>query len=121
MDAVLKQWPIKLRDISIVAPYFHRASLLIAADCAAYAYPAFHGRLTEGKTLVITCPCNEALLHDRVRNILVYNDILDVTLVKVSSDCCAVFPVAVMNAIKNSGKDIPLRMMTVFPDGEVVD
>ena len=33
----LKQWPIKLWKVPIVSPYYHRAHLLIAADCSAFA------------------------------------------------------------------------------------
>jgi hypothetical protein len=38
----LVQWPIKLWKAPIVLPYYHHAHLLVAADCSAFSYPAFH-------------------------------------------------------------------------------
>ena len=38
----LLQWPIKLWKISETAPYFHRAHLLVVADCAALCHVNRH-------------------------------------------------------------------------------
>ena len=40
--ADLSQWPVQIKLIPVRAPYFQGAHLLIAADCAAYAYGDFH-------------------------------------------------------------------------------
>ena len=38
----LSQWPVQIKLVPVNAPYFDGANLLIAADCAAYAYGNFH-------------------------------------------------------------------------------
>ena len=40
----LFQWPVQIKLVPVNAPYFDGARLLIAADCTAYAYAAFHER-----------------------------------------------------------------------------
>lgn len=42
--------------IRINAPYFDGARLLIAADCTAYAYAAFHERFIKGHITLVGCP-----------------------------------------------------------------
>lgn len=45
-----------LKSIRINAPYFDGARLLIAADCTAYAYAAFHERFIKGHITLVGCP-----------------------------------------------------------------
>jgi len=52
----LRQWPVQLHLVSPSAPYFKKADVVLAADCAAYAYGDFHNRFLKGKALAIACP-----------------------------------------------------------------
>ena len=52
----LRQWPVQIRLVPINAPYFAGAKLLIAADCTAYAYAAFHERFIRGHITLVGCP-----------------------------------------------------------------
>lgn len=45
-----------MKSIRINATYFDGARLLIAADCTAYAYAAFHERFIKGHTTLVGCP-----------------------------------------------------------------
>jgi hypothetical protein len=116
------QWPLKLMRISSVSPYFHRAHLLLAADCTAFSYGQFHRALMEGRTLVIGCPdAYGESFYDKLAEIVRLNDLRSVTLVRMDAPCCRRMTDAVILAIRKSGRDIPLRLMTVFAEGEVVD
>ena len=46
---------MQIKLVPVNAPYFDGARLLIAADCTAYAYAAFHERFIKGHiTLVLS-------------------------------------------------------------------
>ena len=52
----LSQWPVQIRLVPVNAPYFNNTSLLVAADCTAYAYGNFHNDFIRGKTVIVGCP-----------------------------------------------------------------
>ena len=52
--------------------------------------------------------------------ILSNNDITDVTVVRMEVPCCSGLMKAVENAIKNSGKNIPLKKVTISSRGGVL-
>ena len=52
----LRQWPVQIKLVPTNAPYFDGAKLLIAADCTAYAYAAFHERFIRGHITLVGCP-----------------------------------------------------------------
>ena len=57
----LRQWPVQIRLAPAKAPYFENAHLLIAADCAAYAYGAFHRDFIKNRIALIGCPKLDAV------------------------------------------------------------
>jgi hypothetical protein len=116
------QWPLKLMRISSLSPFFHRAKLVFAADCAAYSYAAFREAFGGEGTLVIGCPdAFGERLYYKLAEVLALNDILGVTLVRMDTACCNRTRAAVMAAIRASRKDIPLNIVTLFTEGETVD
>ncbi|MFQ7036173.1 MAG: ATP-binding protein, partial [Candidatus Borkfalkia sp.] len=52
----LSQWPVQIKLVSVNAPYFQGARLLVAADCTAYACGDFHGRFIRGRVTLVGCP-----------------------------------------------------------------
>lgn len=117
----LVQWPIKLWKISPSAPYFHKAHLLILADCAALAYGGLNQAL-EGRLPLLCCPEMDYEITVKLADILKYNDIQSVTVVRMDSPCCADLTEQVMRAVKLARKTfIPIRTSTAFIDCEIVE
>ena len=52
----LQNWPVQIKLAPVNAPYFNGSKLLIAADCTAYAYAAFHQDFIRNKVTLIGCP-----------------------------------------------------------------
>ena len=117
----LMQWPIKLWKISETAPFFHGAHLLIAADCTAYSYGNFHRDFMKDKVTMIGCPKLDAVNYaEKLTEIFRGNDIRSVTVTRMTVPCCGGLPYAVKTAIENSGKKIPLQIVTISPDGRII-
>ena len=117
-NSALTHWPVQIKLAPINAPYFDGADLLIAADCCAYAYGNFHGDFMKGKKTLIGCPKLDMIDYsEKLTAILMNNDIKSVTVTRMEVPCCGGIEYAVKQAVANSGKDIPLEIVTVGLDG----
>lgn len=117
----LRQWPVQIKLAPVHAPYFHGAKLLIAADCAAYAYGNFHPDFMRGKVTLIGCPKLDGVDYsEKLTEIIRQNDIQSVTVVRMEVPCCGGIQNAVIAALKNSGKFIPWQVVTISTDGRIL-
>lgn len=116
----LRNFPIQIRLLPPNAPYLDGADLLIAADCTAYACGNFHHDFMQGKVTMIGCPKLDAVDYsEKLTQIFQQNHIRSVTVTRMTVPCCGGLPRAVELAIQNSGKHIPLQIVTIRPDGQV--
>ena len=117
----LRNFPIQIKLLPPNAPYFDGADLLIAADCTAYSYGNFHQDFMKDKVTMIGCPKLDMVDYsEKLTQIFLNNDIRSVTVTRMTVPCCGGLPYAVKKAIENSGKEIPLHIETITPDGKVV-
>lgn len=117
----LAQWPCQIKLAPIVAPYFNEASLLVAADCTAYAYANFHESFMKGKITLIGCPKLDAVDYsEKLTEILRRNDIRNVTILRMEVPCCGGLESAVKKALQNCGKTIPCNVVTLSIKGEIL-
>ncbi|MDO4481396.1 MAG: 4Fe-4S binding protein [Bacillota bacterium] len=117
----LSQWPVQIKLAPVNAPYFNGADLLIAADCTAYAYGSFHNDFIKGRITLIGCPkLDDVDYTDKLTEIIGNNDIKSVTVVRMQVPCCGGIENAVKNALRNSGRSIPVQVVTVSTDGRIV-
>ena len=80
----LSQWPVQIKLVPVNAPYFDGAKLLIAADCTAYAYAAFHERFIKGHITLVGCPKLDSVDYsEKLTEIIRNNDIKSVTVVRM--------------------------------------
>ena len=117
----LRQWPVQIKLAPVNAPYFDGCHLLIAADCTAYAYGNFHQDFIRGKVTLIGCPkLDEGDYSEKLAAILAQNNVKSVTVTRMTVPCCGGILRAVQNALAASGKDIPLQVAVIGPDGSLV-
>ncbi len=117
----LQNWPVQIRLAPLKAPYFDRANLLIAADCTAYAYGAFHSRFMKDKVTLIGCPKLDAADYsEKLAEILHQNDIASVSVIRMEVPCCGGLETAVKKAISESGKFLPSQVVTISTEGDII-
>lgn len=117
----LAQWPCQIKLVPVSAPYFAGADLLIAADCTAFAYANIHADFMKGRVTLIGCPKLDAVNYsEKLTEILKYNDIKSVTLLRMEVPCCGGLEMAVKKALENSQKQVPLQVYTVSIDGQLL-
>ena len=122
MESQLGQWPCQIKLAPVKAPYFQGAKLLIAADCAAYAYASFHQKFMRGKITLIGCPKLDGVDYSqKLTEILRENDIQSVTIARMEVPCCGGLEQAAKTALRNSGKFIPWQVVTFSTDGRVLN
>lgn len=117
----LSQWPVQIKLLPAAATFYQKADLLIAADCCAYAYSAFHRDFIRGKITLVGCPKLDAIDYsEKLTEIFSANAIKSVTLTRMEVPCCGGMAKAVQTAIKNSGKQLPLTVYTISAEGQTV-
>ena len=118
----LRQWPVQIKLAPVNAPYFDGAKLLIAADCAAYAYGNFHEDFIRGKITLIGCPkLDEGDYAEKLTAIFTQNNIKSVTVVRMEVPCCGGIENAVTRALQNCGKMIQWQVVTISTDGKILE
>jgi ferredoxin len=117
----LMNWPIQLMLVPVDAPYLKDADLLIAADCVAFSYPDFHQDMLKGKALIIGCPkLDEGDLYiEKLAEIFKPNNLKSITVAHMEVPCCFGLNHIVGEAMKLSGKKIPLKEITIGIQGDV--
>jgi ferredoxin len=117
----LKQWPVQIMLVPKDAPYFDNADLLVCADCVPFSYADFHRGLLKGKILLVGCPkLDDAVLYrDKISDILKNNNINSVTVAYMEVPCCFGLVRLVEDAVKISGKNIPVKNIEIGIKGDV--
>ena len=100
---------------------YEDCSLLIAADCTAYAYASFHDRYIAGRTVLIACPKLDGIDYsEKLSAIFEENNIRDIVLTRMAVPCCGGLEIAVRKAINMSGKNIPLTVDIISANGSII-
>jgi len=107
----LRNWPVQITLLPLKAPYYENADLLVAADCCAYAHAGFHGNFIKGHTLAVGCPKldNAAAYTEKLAAIIRGNTITSVAIAYMEVPCCTGLVRLVEEAVRLSGKKIPVH------------
>ena len=122
MPSRLRQFPVQIKLVPVNAPYVDGAHLLIAADCTAYAHGNFHEEFMKNRITLIGCPKLDAVDYtEKLTAIIAQNNVKSVTIARMSVPCCGGLEYAAKRAIQSSGKFIPWQVVTITPDGYILD
>lgn len=121
VQSCLSQWPVQIKLVPVNAPYFDNCNLLIAADCTAFAYGDFHNKFIKNRITLIGCPKLDMTDYsEKLSEILRLNNINTITVTRMQVPCCGGIENAVKNAVIKSGKNIPVEVVTITPDGNIL-
>lgn len=116
----LNHWPIQLHLVPTEAPFFQGADLLLAASCVPFAHAGFHAEILSGRSLIIACPKldrTEPYLG-KLTEILRRNDVRSLAVAVMEVPCCQGLVRLVRQALNDSGKSVPLKVMVIGIDGK---
>lgn len=120
-ESALSQWPVQIKLVPVNAPYFQGANLLVAADCTAFAYGAFHQDFIRNHVTLIGCPkLDEGDYTEKLTEIIRNNEIQSVKIVRMEVPCCGGLEHAVKRALQASGKFLPWQVVTISTNGEIL-
>ncbi len=120
LSSELRQWPTQLQLVPSSAPYLENAHLLIAADCVPFAYAEFHRDFIKGRVLVNACPKldDTGSFVEKLAAMIRNNDIQSITVTIMEVPCCRGMAMMAQEALKQSGKDVPLTIAVIGIDGQ---
>lgn len=118
----LSHWPIQIKLIGTVAPFLNDAELLVAADCTGFAVHDFHRRFLGDKKVLIGCPkLDDAMYYvEKFTEIFTNMSVKTVTCLRMEVPCCGGMTAVLKEAIKRSGKDIPLKEIIIGVKGDLL-
>ncbi|MBN2427907.1 MAG: 4Fe-4S binding protein [Deltaproteobacteria bacterium] len=120
--SALSHWPVQIRLVPPHAPFLKNADLLVAADCSPMAYGDFHRDLLAGKVVMMGCPKFDdiELYEERFRQIFSRAEVKSVTILVMEVPCCQGLPAIIKKALKDTGSNIPLEIITIGLQGKIL-
>lgn len=118
----LTNWPVQIKLVPATAPFLKDSHLLVAADCTAFAYPAFHQDFLEGKSLLVGCPKLDDVDEYVKKFAEIFNaaNIKKITVLTMEVPCCSKMPKIIQKALNIAGKDIPIEEIVIGTQGVVI-
>lgn len=120
LESTLTNWPVQLRLVPPSAPFLKGTDILLAADCAPFAYANFHQDFLKGHALIIACPKldNFEVHLSKLTEILKAAAPKSLTVLHMEVPCCFGLVHMAEQAIQASGRDILLHDITIGVRGE---
>lgn len=104
VPARLSNWPVQIKLAPANAPYFQGCDLLVAADCTAFAYGAFHEDFLKGRVCLIGCPKLDGVDYtEKLAQIIAENNVRSVRVARMQVPCCGGLEQAVRRAVAIAG------------------
>lgn len=122
LESQLAQWPIQLKLVPPTAPYFRNADLVLAADCAPFAYADFHRRFLRDRAVAIGCPkLDDASYYvEKLAEIILQGHLKSITVVHMEVPCCSGLLWIVKEALAKAGRAVQLQSVVIGIRGEIL-
>nr|WP_321354013.1 4Fe-4S binding protein [uncultured Draconibacterium sp.] len=119
----LTQWPVQMHLINPAASYFQGADLLVAADCAGFAYGNFHNDFIKGRKMVIACPKLDNSTDTYIYKLLQLIEeakVNTITVVIMEVPCCGGLSQMVTRATQMASRKVPVKEVVIGIKGDVL-
>ncbi len=119
----LRQWPVQLHLVNPNASFFQKKDVVLAADCAAYAFADFHKEFLKEKALAIACPkldTNKDIYIDKISMMIDDAEIKMLTVITMEVPCCNGLVFLVKQALKKSKRKIPAKNIVISMKGKIL-
>lgn len=123
VPSALTQWPVQMHLINPAASYFQGADLLVAADCAGFAYGNFHNDFIKGKKLVIACPKldqGKDIYIQKLTRLIDEARVNTITVVIMEVPCCGGLSQMIKMATQIASRKVPVKEVMISIRGEVL-
>ena len=119
--SMLGHWPVQLTLVPPLAPFLDHADLLLVADCVPFAYAGLHRDFIKDHAVLVACPKldNFDAHQAKLNEILRQSTIKSLTVLHMEVPCCSGLIRMADEAIRVSGKEIPLKDITIGMRGEI--
>lgn len=119
----LTQWPIQMHLVSPYAPYYRDSHFLLTADCVGFTIPDFHKDFLKGKSIAIACPkldTNQQIYSEKLTAMINESNLQSITVMIMQVPCCNGLLQLAQDAVNHSGKEIPVKVIIVGIQGEIL-
>lgn len=119
----LSQWPVQMHLINPAASYFQGADLLVAADCAGFAYGNFHNDFMKDRKMVIACPKLDQGTDIYVQKLVKLIDqsrVNTITVVIMEVPCCGGLSQMVKMATQMASRKVPVKEVVIGIKGDIL-
>lgn len=119
----LRQWPIQLHLVSSLATHYHKADVLLSADCVAYTVGEFHKDFLRGKSLAIACPKldeGQDVYVEKIKSLIDDAKINTLTVMTMQVPCCHGLVDLAKEAGARAKRKIPIKSIVISLEGEVL-
>lgn len=121
--SALTQWPVQMHLINPAASYFQGADLLVAADCAGFAYGNFHNDFIKGRKMVIACPKLDQgrdIYIDKLVKLIDEARVNTITAVIMEVPCCGGLSQMISIATQRASRKVPVKEVVISIKGEIL-
>jgi ferredoxin len=120
-EPMLTHWPVQLALVPPGAKFLEDRDVILIADCVPFAYPNLHRDFLKDRAVLVACPkLDDAEAHlEKLTGIIKKSNIKSLTVVHMEVPCCSGLAYIARTAIANSGKDVPIKEVTIRINGDI--